>query len=713
VGPHPHALGSSRVARSPGRRRFTFYLLPFTLITPPSYPTARRSNVVDDYHGVRIEDPYRWLEDADDPETVAWVEAQNALTKSHLDGRVRETLAARLRTLYDYPRTGVPFKRGANYFFTYNAGLQDQPVLYVREGRDGHPRGLLDPNVMSRGGPPVSLTAIEVSTGGSLLAYALSKSGSDRQDIFVREVATGIDRPDRLQWVKFASLAWVGDDSGFFYTRFPEPGSVAAGDEHYFNAVFYHRLGDPQDADVLVFDRPDQRETVFDIAVSDDDRWVVVTALQGSSDRSEVYLIDRRDPGLKPFPVFTGFDAAYAFVESGDGRLFFRTDLNAPRGRIISIDPADPAAPAVTIVAETGDKLASASIVHGTLVISYLHDASDKVALFDLSGAPAGRIELPALGSVTAIEGEPQDTEMFLGFTSFVQPSSNYRYDFGAARVEAYGERHLPIDPLDYETTQVWYPSKDGTRVSMFLVHRRGLSRDGNRPVLLTGYGGFNINLTPAFDPANFVLLDAGGVFAVPNLRGGGEYGEAWHEAGMVERKQNVFDDFIAAAEWLIGNGYTRASRLAIEGGSNGGLLVAAAMVQRPELFGAVVCRVPVADMLRYHRFTVGRFWISEYGCADDPAQFPYLLAYSPLHNVRDGVDYPPVLITTADTDDRVSPGMAKKFAARLQAAGHPALALIRVETKAGHGAGKPVSKMIEEDADIFAFVFRHLGIGA
>ncbi len=683
------------------------------------YPQSRRSGAADDYHGVRVEDPYRWLESPDDPETAAWVEAQNALTRSQLDGPVRDALVERLTTLYDFPRTGVPFRRGPYYFFTHNSGLQDQPILYVQEGRDGRRRVLIDPNTLalrepSGGGDskaPVALTALEVSTDGTLAAYGLSKSGSDRQDIFIREVATGADRPDRLQWVKFASLAWVHDGSGFFYTRFPEPGSVAEGDEHYFNTVCYHRLGDPQEADALVFAKPDERETVFGVDVSRDDRWVVITAFQGSSDRSEVYLIDRLQAGLQPFPVFTGFDAAYAFVESAGERLFFRTDRDAPLGRIVSIDPSSLRMDPIAVVEESADKLSLALIVNDTIVTSYLHNASDTVRLFDLSGAPAGEVELPSIGSLTGIEGEPSDTEMFLGFTSFVQPSTNYRYDFATRRLERFGTSALHINPADYETRQVWYPSKDGTQVSMFLVHRRGLERDGKRPVLLSGYGGFNISLTPAFDPANFVLLDAGGIFALANLRGGGEYGEAWHEAGMLERKQNVFDDFIAAAEWLTASGWSNPKRIAIEGGSNGGLLVAAVMVQRPDLFAAVLCRVPVADMLRYHQFTVGRFWISEYGSADDPGQFPYLYQYSPLHNVHDGVSYPPILITTADTDDRVSPGMAKKFAARLQAAGHDAPVLIRVETRAGHGAGKPVSKMIEEDADIFAFIFRHLGI--
>ena len=665
---------------------------------------------MDDYHGVRVADPYRWLEHAEDPATIAWVEAQNALTRSQLDGPAHDALVARLTALYDYPRTSVPFRRGRCYFYAHNTGLQDQPILYVQEGTEAHRRALIDPNLIERD-RPVALTAVEVNPDGTLVAYALSESGSDRQDIFIREVETGVDRPDRLQWAKFASIAWIHDSTGFFYTRFPKPGTVPEGDEHYFNKVYYHRLGDPQEADLLVFEKPDERETVFDVDVSDDDRWVVITAFQGSSDRSEIHLIDRRTPELRPFSLFTGFDAAYHFVESAGDRLFVRTDRDAPRGRVISVDPTDPQAPPVTVVAESDDKLSNALVVGEALVTSYLHNASDTIRLFDLSGQPIGRIELPAIGSVTGIEGQPGDSEMFLGFTSFVQPSTNYRYEFAGRRFDAFGERRLPVDPSLYETTQVWYPSKDGTQVSMFLVGRKGLRRDGNRPVLLSGYGGFNISLTPAFDPANFALLDAGGIYAVANLRGGGEYGEAWHEAGMFGRKQNVFDDFIAAAEWLVANGYTTPRRLAIEGGSNGGLLVAAVMVQRPDLFGAVVCRVPVADMLRYHRFTVGRFWISEYGSADDPAHFPYLYKYSPLHNVRDDVDYPPILITTADTDDRVSPGMAKKFAARLQAAGHEAPVLIRVETKAGHGAGKPVSKMIEEDADIFEFIFRHLGM--
>jgi prolyl oligopeptidase len=687
------------------------------------YPLSPKADVSDIYHGVRVEDPYRWLEDPDSPETAAWVDAQNALTRAVLDGPVRDGLVERLTALYNYPRTGVPVKRGNRYFFMHNTGLQDQPVLYVQDGVDGVPRVLIDPNAMGASnvaapGGPVALTAMEVNAAGTAVAYALSTSGSDRQEIVVRDVERGVDCVDRLQWAKFVAIAWVKDGSGFYYTRFPEPGTVPAGDEHYFNKVYFHRLGDPQERDALIFEKPTERETVFGVEISDDDRWIVITAFQGSSDKSEISLLDRHKPDGRPAPLFTGFASAYAFIEAAafnsgqQTRLFFRTDHRAPRGRIIWVDPSRPDVPPVEVVAESPDKLSAAFLIHGTLVASYLQNASDRIRLFDLAGRPAGTVDLPAIGSVSGVSGRPEDDEMFVGFSSFVYPPSNYRYDFAAKALAPFGQSEPCINPADYETTQVWYPSKDGTNVSMFLVRRIGLPMDGERPVLLSGYGGFNISLTPAFDPANFALIDKGGIYAVANLRGGGEYGEAWHEAGMFERKQNVFDDFIAASEWLTASGWSTSKKVAIEGGSNGGLLTGAVMVQRPDLFGAVVCRVPVADMLRYHLFTVGRFWISEYGSADDPEHFVFLHRYSPLHNVKDGVAYPPILITTADTDDRVSPGMAKKFAARLQAAGSDASpVLIRVETKAGHGAGKPVSKMIEEDADIFAFLFKYLGV--
>ncbi len=675
------------------------------------YPATRKSDVIDNYHGVMVPDPYRWLEDTGSPETKSWIDAQNALTRTLLDGPARGALAKRLTELYDYPRTGVPSRGGDRYFFSHNPGLLNQPVLYVQEGLHGTPRVLLDPNALSPDGT-IALTVAAVDDRGTSVAYGLSWSGSDRQAIFVRDVDSGRDRLDRLQWVKFASIAWLKDGSGFYYTRFPEPGTVPAGDENYFNKVCFHRLGDTQDRDRLVFDKPDERETVFDVEISDDERWVVITAFEGSSDKSEVYVLDREREGARPEALFTGFTSAYHFIQGSGERLFFHTDDRAPRGRVIAVRPADRTGGVEEVVPECADKLSNALLVHGRLAVSYLHDASDRLRLFQLSGAPAGEIELPGIGSLTGISGRPQDAELFVVFTSFTHAPASYRYDFASGRLERFGTAGAHLDTSIYTTTQVWYPSKDGTRVSMFLVHRKDLEKDGRRPVLLTGYGGFNISLTPTFDPANFVLLEQGGVYAVTNLRGGGEYGEAWHQAGMFDRKQNVFDDFIAAAEWLTGNGYTRPAQLAIEGGSNGGLLAGAVLVQRPDLFGAVVCRVPVADMLRYHRFTVGAFWVSEYGSADDPAQFPYLHQYSPYHNVKDGVAYPPTLVMTADTDDRVFPGMAMKFAARLQEAdADDTPVLLRVETKAGHGVGKPVSKMIEEDADIFAFLLKYLEV--
>ncbi len=677
----------------------------------PNYPPTRKSAIIDTFHGVTVADPYRWIEDASTEETKAWIDAQNVLTRSFLDGPVRDGLVKRLTELYDYPRTGVPARGGNRYFYSHNPGLLNQPVLCVQDGPDGTPRVLLDPNALSPDGT-IALTVAAVNHQGTLVAYGLSWSGSDRQAIFIRDVDSGRDLGDRLQWVKFASIAWLKDATGFYYTRFPEPGTVADGDENYFNRVCFHRLGDPQERDALIFDRPGERETVFDVAISDDEHWVVITAFQGSSDKSEVYVLDRAHPNAPLRPLFTGFSAAYHFIQGDGNRLFFHTDDQAPRGRIIAIRPAEPGTRVEQVVAETGDKLSTALLVHGTLAVSYLHNASDRLRLFDLSGVRAGEIELPGIGSLTGVSGRPHDTELFFVFTSFTHAPASYRYDFEAGRLEPFKAAGDRIDSSAFTTTQVWYPSRDGTPISMFLVHRKDIEKDGRRPVLLTGYGGFNISLTPAFDPASFVLLERGGMVAVANLRGGGEYGEAWHQAGMFERKQNVFDDFLAAAEWLIANGYTTPAKLAIEGGSNGGLLTGAALVQRPELFGAVICRVPVADMLRYHRFTVGAFWVSEYGSADDPAQFPYLYRYSPYHNVQDGVAYPPALVMTADTDDRVFPGMAMKFAARLQEAdADDTPILLRVEMKAGHGAGKPVSKMIEEDADIFAFLFRYLQI--
>ena len=680
------------------------------------YPPAPRADLVEDYHGTKVADPYRSLENADDPATIAWVEAENALTKSVLARPEHSKIKARLTELFDYQKIGIPEKKADRYFFFKNTGLQNQSVYYVQQGTKGQPRTLIDPNTMSPDGT-VALTNTSPSKDGSLLGYAISKSGSDRQEIFVRDVATGKDLSDKLVWVKFSGISWTPDGKGFFYTRFPEPGTVPAGDEHYFPKYYYHRLGEAQERDKMFFEKPTEKEVILGGFVSWDGKWLVILPGKGASDKTEVFVLDLTAPGAKPIPVFTGFDNAYQIAEVVDGKLYARTDRDAPLGRVIAVDLTklnadNKDAPFTELVPQGKDTVQNAYILNRRLVVRRLRNASTALEVRSLAGRMEREIKLPGIGTVGGISGDVDQKEMFLSFSSYTMPSTNYRYDVDAGRLTVFSKPRVKIDPSRYETEQVWYPSKDGTKVSMFLVHRKGLTKDGNRPVLLTAYGGFNISSTPGFSSLRFVFLEKGGVVAIPNLRGGGEYGEEWHKAGMREKKQNVFDDFMAAAEWLTSSGWTKPARLAIQGGSNGGLLVSAVETQRPELFGAVICQVPVADMLRYQKFTVGRYWIAEFGSAESASDFPFLYKYSPYHNVREGVSYPATLITTADTDDRVAPGHGKKFAARLQAAqaGNEPV-LLRVETKAGHGAGKPTTKILEEQADIYTFLFWQLGM--
>ncbi len=676
------------------------------------YPAARRADAVDDYHGIKVADPYRWLENADDKETMAWVEAQNALTQGFVAGPTREALTKRLAELVDYPRMSAPEKKGSRYFYSRNTGLQNQAVLFVREGLGGAERVLLDPNTLSADGT-VALTSTSYTRDGSLMAYTLSRSGSDRQEIYVGDVATGKDLGDKLLWAKFTSLTWTPDKRGFYYMRFPAPGSVPAGEENYAPSVYYHRLGEPQGKDSLVFERPDDKQLVFDTAVTRDGRYLVIAVVRGASDKAEVFVQDLKAAGARPslLPFTKGLTAAWTYVGESGGRLYFRTDQDAPQGRIAAVDLAGDAGTPLPIVPQGSHTLASAALVNGKLAVQWLQNASDRLEIRGLDGRLEKSLELPTLGTVAELNGDADDPELFFSFTSFTYPTTPFRYDFASATLSEFEKSRAKVDGAAYQVSQMFYPSKDGTQVPLFLVHQKGLAKDGKRPTLLYGYGGFNISLTPTFNASRFAWLERGGVLAFANLRGGGEYGEAWHQAGMLERKQNVFDDFIAAGEWLIANGYTNPSKLAIQGGSNGGLLVGAVMLQRPDLVGAVVCQVPVADMLRYHLFTVGRYWIPEYGSSEDPKQFAFLYRYSPYHNVKDGTRYAATLVTTADTDDRVAPGMAKKFAARLQAASagkRPIL--IRVETKAGHGAGKPISKQIDEQADVYAFLLKALG---
>jgi prolyl oligopeptidase len=684
------------------------------------YPRARREGQRDDYHGTPVADPYRWLEDVDAPDTRAWIEAENALTFAYL-GAIpeRDAIRRRLTALWDYPRYGTPFKKAGHYFFFKNDGLQNQSVLYRQDGLTGPATVVLDPNRLSPDGT-VAVSTLALAEDARHLAYATAASGSDWNEIHVRDHTTGQDLPDRIRWVKFSTIAWTHDHAGFFYSRYPTPADdnplLAV---NRFHQLFYHRLGTPQEVDVLVYERPDQPDWGVGARVSEDGRYLILSLWLGTDRRNRVYYVDLRHaehPRLdsEPVTLLDDFDAGYAFIASDGPVFYFRSDLDAPRGRVIAIDTDHPnRAGWRDVIPQSADVLEGAVLVHSTLVAAYLHDAHSRLRLFSEAGDPHGEIPLPGLGTAADLSVESaQDTELFFSFTSQLFPTTPFRYDFVTDRAEAVQTPPLAFDPGGYVTEQVFYTSTDGTRVPMFLTYRRGLARDGSHPTYLYGYGGFNISLTPAFSPSVLVWLEMGGIFAVPNLRGGGEYGETWHEAGMLANKQNVFDDFIAAAEYLIAERYTSTPKLAIGGGSNGGLLVGAAMTQRPDLFGAALPAVAVMDMLRFHRFTIGWAWVTEYGSADDAAQFPILYAYSPLHHLHPGTAYPATLATTADHDDRVVPGHSFKFIAALQAAqGGDSPVLIRIETKAGHGAGKPTTKLIEEAADRWAFLVRVLGM--
>ena len=682
------------------------------------YPAARKSDVVDDYHGTRVPDPYRWLEDPDSPESRAWIEAQNRLTAAYLaEIPARGAIRERLTKLWNYPKYGAPFRKAHRYFFFMNDGLQNQSVLYKQASLTADPETLVDPNLLSEDGT-VALSTLAVSDDGRLLAYGTSASGSDWEEFRVRDVVEGRDLSDHLKWIKFSGASWTNDGAGFFYSRYPEPGDKALTDVNRFQRLYYHRLGTEQTQDVLVYERPDQPDWGMNAEVTDDGRYAVLHVWLGTDRRNRVYYLDLKDarrPNVRGavMRLLDDFDASYTFVGNDGPVFYFLTDLEAPRKRVIAIDTRQPErARWREIIPQGPDVLDGIQIIHDTFVANYMHDASSRLRLFRLDGRFVKDLPLPTLGSIGAISGERKDDEMFYAFTSFLYPTTIFRYDFKSGGTSVFKAPTIDFDPSGYETKQVFYTSKDGTRVPMFITHKKGLRLDGSNPTYLYGYGGFNISLTPSFSVAMLVWLERGGVYAVPNLRGGGEYGEEWHQAGMHEKKQNVFDDFIAAAEFLIAQGYTSPPKLAIAGGSNGGLLVGAAITQRPELFGAALPAVGVMDMLRFHKFTIGWAWVTDYGSADSTAQFPYLYKYSPLHNIRAGIRYPATLVTTADHDDRVVPGHSFKFTATLQAAqAGPQPVLIEIETKAGHGAGKPTSKLIEEQADRFAFLVKNLAM--
>ncbi|KAB2654032.1 MAG: S9 family peptidase [Verrucomicrobia bacterium] len=678
------------------------------------YPKTATTNQVDVYHGITVKDPYRWLEDDNSAATKAWVEAQNRVAFDYLATiPERAAIKARLTELWNFERYGVPFKEGGRYFYYKNDGLQNQSVLYTLPSLESEPAVLLNPNKLSTDGT-VALSGMEISADGNLMAYGLSVAGSDWQEWRVRDVRTAADLPDVIKWVKFSGAAWTKDGSGFYYSRYDEPTEAAKLTKvNYFHKLYFHRLGTPQAEDKLVYHRPDQKEWSFGGGVTEDGHYLIITSGQGTDTKNRVLYQDLQTPDAPVVELLMDFDADYSFVDNDGPVFWFKTDLNAPRHRVIAVDIRNPARENwKEIIPQAAETLTGVGVINHQFLCTYLKDARSQVKMFRLDGKFMRVIELPGIGSAGGFAGKRHDTETFYSFTSFTTPGVIYRLNLGTGQSREFRAPKLKFDPADYETQQVFFISKDGTSVPMFITHKRGIKIDGQRPTLLYGYGGFNISLTPAFSVGNLAWMEMGGVYAVPNLRGGGEYGEAWHQAGTKLRKQNVFDDFISAAEWLIANGYTTPKKLAASGGSNGGLLVAACMTQRPDLFGACLPAVGVMDMLRFHKFTIGWAWTSDYGSADNAEEFPALYKYSPLHNLKPGSKYPATLITTADHDDRVVPAHSFKFAAALQVAqAGPAPTLIRIDVKAGHGAGKPTTKMIEEVADKWAFLVKSLEV--
>lgn len=682
--------------------------------TPLVYPKAKTVDQVDDYHGTKVADPYRWLEDTDSAATHEWVEAENKLTFSYLDQiPYRSAIRDRLLKLWNYERFTVPEQQGGRYFYQHNDGLQNQNVLLVAESLNAEPRVLLDPNTLSSDGT-VALAGSALSDDGKLMAYGTATSGSDWTEWHVRDVDTSKDLPDDIKWVKFSGASWTKDNKGFYYSRYDEPkeGTVMRG-ANYFQKLYYHRLGTAQAEDKLIYDRPDNKELGFAGGVTDDGRYLVISVWQGTSPKNRLYYKDLTQPDSQVVRLLDDFDAQYSFVDN-DGPVFLiQTDLDAPRGRLIAIDIRHPERSNwKTVVAQGADKLESSSIVDNLLLVGYLKDARTEVRVFDLNGKFLRNVDLPGIGTASGFGGKRKDKETFYSFTSFTSPTTIYRYDPAAGQSSVFRKPKVDFDASQFETKQVFYNSKDGTRVPMFLTYKKGLKLDGQNPTLLYAYGGFDISLTPFFSVPNVVWLEMGGIYAQPNLRGGGEYGEDWHLAGTKAKKQNVFDDFIGAAEWLIANKYTSTPKLAIRGASNGGLLIGACLTQRPDLYGATLPEVGVMDMLRFQKFTIGWAWTSDYGSSDNAEDFKWLYAYSPLQNLKPGTKYPPTMISTSDHDDRMVPGHSFKFAATMQAdqAG-PAPVLIRIETKAGHGAGKPISKVIDETADAWGFVAHNLNM--
>ncbi len=681
------------------------------------YPQTKKGDQKDTYFGTIVADPYRWLEtDVRESQDVQnWVDQENKITFGYLESLpYREAIKQRLTDMWNYEKYATPVKVGKRYVFQKNNGLQNQFVMYVEDSLAGPARVLLDPNTWSKDGT-VALSDYSWSEDGKSMAYGVADAGSDWVNWHVIDVDTGKVLPDELKWTKFSNTAWTKDGKGFFYSRYPQPESAAQFQSLNKNMkMYYHRVGTPQSDDPLVYYRPDQPEWSYSSTVTDDGRYLIITVSKGTDPRYQVLVKDLNDPYAMPVTLVDNFDHEYSILGNDGPVLYFKTDLDAPRRRIIAIDLRKPErANWREIIPQTDSLLDDASYVGGHLVAGYLHDAQSQVKVFTPDGKFVRDVPLGTIGSAHGFGGRQDDPETFYSFASFTVPASIYRYNVATGEKSLLFQPKVKFNPDEYEVKQVFYNSKDGTRVPMFLAYRKGLKLNGNNPTLLYGYGGFNISMTPSFSVSRLVWMQMGGVLAVANLRGGGEYGEDWHHAGTKLHKQNVFDDFIGAAEWLIANKYTSSKKLAVQGGSNGGLLVGAAITQRPDLFGAALPAVGVMDMLRFQNFTAGRFWVDDYGSsADNAEQFKALYAYSPYQNIKGGKAYPATLVTTADHDDRVVPLHSFKFAAALQEAqAGPAPVLIRIETRAGHGAGKPITKTIEEVADQWSFLAANLGM--
>jgi prolyl oligopeptidase len=686
---------------------FLGLMTPSLSLATLAYPPTRKVDTVDEIHGTRVADPYRWLEDDNSAETKAWVTAQNEVTFGFMD-RIpqRRDIRGRLADLWNFERTGAPQEFGGKWFFTHNTGLQNQSVLKVAGSLREDGRLLLDPNTLSKDGT-VALANFRPSEDGKLLGYSISRGGSDWNEIFVRDVATGKDTGDHLKWVKFSGISWAKDGNGFYYSRYDAPAEGAALTQtNEFQKLCFHKIGTPQSEDVVIYERRDKPRWGFGGGLTEDGKYLVIHVSEGTDPKNRFFY--RPTDGDRVIELLADADASYDFIGNDGSLFFFRTDLDAPRQRIIGIDVEMPErASWKEIIPQSKDLLKEASLVGGKLIVTYLRDAKSAIAVHELSGAKIRDVVLPGIGSAGGFSGRKDDTHAFYSFTGFTDPGAIYRYDLESGESTLWKRPEVDFEGSAYETRQVFVPSKDGTKVPVFLVHKKGIELDGSHRTLLTGYGGFNISITPGFSVARAVWLERGGILAVANLRGGGEYGSEWHLAGTRLRKQNVFDDFIASAEWLVKEKYTSPQKLAIQGGSNGGLLVGACMTQRPDLFGAALPAVGVMDMLRFHKFTIGWAWEKDYGSAEDPEEFRALLRYSPYHVLKPGTRYPATLVTTADHDDRVVPAHSFKFAARLQECqaedGPPVL--IRIDTSAGHGAGTSLAKMIDRTADEWAFL--------